>query len=106
MKNILEIEESIRAGYRKKIWKKFVKAVQDFELIEDGDRIAVGVSGGKDSLLLCKLFQELKKDRSKNFELQFISMNPGFEAMDIDKFEQNIHFCISVECLKIKIVKI
>ena len=90
MKNILEIEESIRAGYRKKIWKKFVKAVQDFELIEDGDRIAVGVSGGKDSLLLCKLFQELKKDRSKNFELQFISMNPGFEAMDIDKFEQNL----------------
>ena len=58
--------ESLRTTYRKKIWSKFVKAIKDFNLIEDGDRIAVGVSGGKDSLLLCKLFQEMKKDRSKN----------------------------------------
>ncbi len=50
----------------------------------------MGVSGGKDSLLLCKLFQELKKDRSKNFELKFISMNPGFEAIDVDKFKENL----------------
>lgn len=90
MKEIREIEESIRNSYRKKIWKKFVKAVQDFQLIEDGDKIAVGVSGGKDSLLLCKLFQELKKDKSKDFEVKFISMNPGFEAMDVDKFRQNL----------------
>ncbi|HEY4533780.1 MAG TPA: tRNA 2-thiocytidine biosynthesis protein TtcA, partial [Fusobacterium sp.] len=83
MRERLEIEESIRGTYRKKIWKKFIKAIQDFELVEDGDKIAVGVSGGKDSLLLCKLFQELKKDKSKNFELHFISMNPGFEAMDV-----------------------
>ncbi|WP_270749485.1 tRNA lysidine(34) synthetase [Fusobacterium hominis] len=82
--------ESIRTTYRKKIWSKFVKAVKEFNLIEDGDKIAVGVSGGKDSLLLCKLFQELKKDRSKNFEVAFISMNPGFGAMDMDKFKQNL----------------
>lgn len=90
MKDIREIEESIRSGYRKKIWKKFVKAIQDFDLIKDGDKIAVGVSGGKDSLLLCKLFQELKRDKSKNFEVKFISMNPGFEALDIDKFQENL----------------
>lgn len=84
------IEESLRTKYRKKIWTKFIKAIKDFELIQDGDRIAVGVSGGKDSLLLCKLFQELKKDRSKNFEVKFISMNPGFEAIDIDKFKENL----------------
>ena len=80
--------ESLRTSYRKKIWRKFIKAVNDFNLIEDGDRIAVGVSGGKDSLLLCKLFQELKRDKSKNFEVAFISMNPGFEALDIDQFKK------------------
>ncbi len=85
-----KIENSLRTTYRKKIWSKFVKAIRDFNLIEDGDKIAVGVSGGKDSLLLCSLFQELKKDRSKNFEVKFISMNPGFEAMDVDKFKENL----------------
>ena len=64
-----KIEESLRTTYRKKIWKNFIKAIKEFDLIKDGDKIAVGVSGGKDSLLLCKLFQELKKDRSKNFEV-------------------------------------
>lgn len=82
--------ESIRTTYRKKIWRKFIKAVNDFNLVEDGDKIAVGVSGGKDSLLLCKLFQELKKDRSKKFEVAFISMNPGFGSMDMEKFKQNL----------------
>ena len=84
------IEESLRTKYRKKIWSKFVKGVKEYNLIEDGDRIAVGISGGKDSLLLAKLFQELKKDRSKNFELAFISMNPGFEAMDMEQFKKNL----------------
>ena len=85
-----KIEESLRTTYRKKIWRNFIKAIKDFDLIKDGDKIAVGVSGGKDSLLLCKLFQELKKDRNKNFEVKFISMNPGFEAIDIDKFKENL----------------
>ena len=85
-----KIEESLRTTYRKKIWRNFIKAIKDFDLIKDGDKIAVGVSGGKDSLLLCKLFQELKKDRSKNFEVKFISMNPGFEAIDVYKFKENL----------------
>lgn len=89
--------ESLRTSYRKKIWRKFIKAINDFNLIEDGDRIAVGVSGGKDSLLLCKLFQELKRDKSKNFEVAFISMNPGFEAMDIEQFKKNLEI-LNVPC--------
>ena len=89
--------ESLRTSYRKKIWRKFIKAVNDFNLIEDGDRIAVGVSGGKDSLLLCKLFQELKRDKSKNFEVAFISMNPGFEAIDIEQFQKNLEI-LNIPC--------
>lgn len=82
--------ESIRTTYRKKIWSKFIKAVKDFDLVQDGDKIAVGISGGKDSLLLAKVFQELAKDRTKKFELAFISMNPGFESMDVDQFKRNL----------------
>ena len=78
-----KIEESLRTTYRKKIWKNFIKAIKDFDLIKDGDKIAVGVSGGKDSLLLCKLFQELKKDKSKNFEVKFISMNPSLDRKSV-----------------------
>ena len=98
-KNLNEdmVLESLRTSYRKKIWRKFVKAINDFNLIEDGDKIAVGVSGGKDSLLLCKLFQELKRDKSKNFEVAFISMNPGFEAMDIEQFEKNLKM-LNIPC--------
>ncbi|MGL5277892.1 MAG: tRNA lysidine(34) synthetase [Cetobacterium sp.] len=84
------VEYSIRSTYRKKIWSKFTKAIKDFDLIQDGDKIAVGVSGGKDSLLLSKLFQELKKDKSKNFEVAFISMNPGFGSMDLEQFKINL----------------
>ena len=84
-----EVIESIRGPYRKSIWTKFVNAVNEFNLVEDGDKIAIGISGGKDSLLLAKLFQELKKDRSRNFELVFISMNPGFEALDVDQLKKN-----------------
>jgi len=82
--------ESLRKTYRKKIWTKFIKAVKDFDLIKDGDKIAVGVSGGKDSLLMAKLFQELAKDRTRKFEVAFISMNPGFEAMDMEQFKNNL----------------
>lgn len=85
-----KVVESIRIKYRKKIWRKFIRAIGDFDLIQEGDKIAVGVSGGKDSLLLAKLFQELKKDRSKNFEIAFISMNPGFGSMDLDAFRENL----------------
>lgn len=80
----------LRTSYRKKIWSKFTRAIKEFNLVEDGDKIAIGVSGGKDSLLLSQLFIELKKDRSKNFEVAFISMNPGFKTEDLEKFKKNL----------------
>ena len=97
MKNVEEIEESIRTTYRKTIWTKFVKAINDFNLIEDGDKIAIGVSGGKDSLLLVKLFHELKKDKSRNFEFKAVSLNPGFRQYDLDNFKKNLEK-LNIDC--------
>lgn len=68
---------------RKRIWSKFIKAINDFNLIEDGDKIAIGISGGKDSILLVNLFKELKKDKSRNFEFVPITLNPGFKEKDL-----------------------
>ena len=73
-----EIERSIQKKYRSELWSPFIRALKEFELVEEGDRIAIAISGGKDSLLLSKLFQELKRASKTNFELVFISMNPGF----------------------------
>lgn len=77
-KPIAEIERNLIKKYRKPIWSKFIKAVKDFKLVEEGDRIAVGVSGGKDSMLMAKLFQELKKHGEVNFDVEFIAMDPGY----------------------------
>lgn len=73
-----DIERSIVTKYRKKIWNKFIKAIQEFNLVNNGDKIAVAVSGGKDSLLMAKLFQELQKYSPTKFELEFIVADPGY----------------------------
>jgi tRNA(Ile)-lysidine synthase TilS/MesJ/rhodanese-related sulfurtransferase len=73
-----EIERSLIKKFRKPIWRKFVKAIQEYELIQEGDKIAVCISGGKDSMLMAKLFQELKKHGKMEFELVFLVMNPGY----------------------------
>lgn len=76
--DIVEIERSIIKKYRKQLWTPFIKGVKEFEMIQDGDKIAVCISGGKDSLLLAKLLQEMQKHGTTKFELEFIAMNPGF----------------------------
>ena len=73
-----EIERCIVKRYKKHIWSKFLKAINDYKLISNGDRIAVAISGGKDSLLMAKMFQELKKYSNINFELVFLAMDPGY----------------------------
>ena len=77
-KSLEEIERSIVKRYRKPIWSKFCKAIKEYNLIEEGDKIAVAISGGKDSLLMAKLFQELQRHGQTNFELEFIAMDPGY----------------------------
>lgn len=77
-----EIERSIVKKFRKPIWRKFTQALNEYELIQDGDKIAVCISGGKDSMLMAKLFQELKRHGRNNFELVFLVMNPGYNDIN------------------------
>ncbi len=82
VRDLTEIERSIIKKFRKPIWTKFIRGIQEYDLIKDGDKIAVCLSGGKDSYLLAKLLQELQKHSHYNFELEFIAMNPGFHDIN------------------------
>ena len=73
-----EVEKSIQKKYKKKLWRPFCKAINQYELVEPGDKIAVCISGGKDSMLMAKLFQELKRHNKFEFELVFLVMDPGY----------------------------
>ncbi len=84
-----EIEKTIIKTYRKEIWTKFTKAIKDFSLIKENDKIAVCISGGKDSFLLAKCLQEIKKHGKINFELEFISMNPGYNSNVLKSIKKN-----------------
>lgn len=84
------IERSIQKKYRSELWSPFIRGLKEFELVKDGDKIAVAVSGGKDSLLLSKLFQELKRASKTNFEVVFISMNPGFNEINLQNLKKNL----------------
>ena len=83
------IERSIIKTYRKEIWARFVKAVKEFNLVNDGDKIAVCISGGKDSFLLAKCMQELKKHGKINFEMVFLCMNPGYNEKNLELIKKN-----------------
>ena len=82
-------EESIRKGFHKKLIEPFTRACRDYELISEGDRIAVCISGGKDSMLMAKLFQEIQKHRKMNFELVFLAMDPGYNRENRELIERN-----------------
>lgn len=84
-----DIERSIIKKFRKNIWCQFTKAVREYDLIQDGDKIAVCISGGKDSMLMAKLFQELKKHGRNNFELVFLIMNPGYHERNWKCIQNN-----------------
>lgn len=78
-----DIEHLIRKPLRRELWTPFIQAIKDFALIEDGDRIAIAISGGKDSFLLAKLFQELHRFGKRNFSLQFFCMDPGYTTQHL-----------------------
>ena len=83
------IEESIRNEFKRSLFEPFTKAVREYELIAEGDRIAVCISGGKDSMLMAKLFQEIQRHRKVNFDLVFLSMDPGYSKETKDGIRSN-----------------
>ena len=89
MNDLLNIERSIIKKYRKEIWRMFVKAVRDYKMINDGDKIAVCISGGKDSFLLAKCLEELKRHGDIDFDLVYLTMNPGYNQKNLDRLLEN-----------------
>ena len=84
-----EVERSINKKFHKGIWSRFTAAINDYELISEGDKIAVCISGGKDSMLMAKLFQELKRHNKFPFEVEYIVMDPGYSEPNRRQIEEN-----------------
>ncbi|MDK2804291.1 MAG: hypothetical protein PWR23_1295 [Peptostreptococcaceae bacterium] len=101
------IERSIIKTYRKGIWSKFLKALNDYEMIQPGDRIAVAISGGKDSMLMAKLFQELQKFSKIPFEVEYIAMDPGYHPSIRELMMDNFNYLnIPIKVFETDIFKI
>ena len=84
-----DVELSLRKKFKKNIWSKFAKAITTYELVKPGDRIAVCISGGKDSMLMAKCFQELKLHNKFEFEVKFLVMDPGYSPENRKVIEEN-----------------
>ena len=89
MERYREIEKSIIKKYRKEIWSKFIKAIKDYKLIQENDKIMVCISGGKDSFLLAKCIQELIRHGMVPFEAKYVVMNPGYKDENINQIINN-----------------
>mgnify|MGYP002515670317 FL=1 len=85
------VERGIITTYRKRIWSKFIKAVKDYQLVNDGDKICVCISGGKDSMLMAKLFQELHRHSDVPFEVEYVVMNPGYNDSNLELIKSNLN---------------
>ena len=85
-----DIERSIITSYKKRIFGRFLKGIKEFKMISDGDKIAVCISGGKDSFLLAKCMQELKVHSRYKFDLVFIVMDPGYTSDNLKKIKENL----------------
>ena len=89
MEKYQEIERSLITTYRKDIYSKFTKAVRDYKLINENDNIMVCISGGKDSFLLAKCIQELKRHSKVNFDVHYVVMDPGYNEYNRSFIEDN-----------------
>jgi len=90
MERYKEIERSIITTYRGRLWSKFTRAIREYDLISENDKICVCISGGKDSMLLAKLFQELKRFSKINFEVIYLVMNPGYNEKNLELIKYNL----------------
>jgi tRNA(Ile)-lysidine synthase TilS/MesJ len=98
------VERSLITKYRQNIWRPFIKSLQDYQLVNDGDRVAVCMSGGKDSALLAKLMQELQRHSHTRFDLVFTVMDPGYSQENLDIIKRNaeaLNIPVSIFCTDI-----
>lgn len=89
MKQLNEAERSIVKTYRKELWARFVKGISEYQMIQENDCIACCISGGKDSMLMAKLFQELKRHGKINFDVKYLVMDPGYNEENLQKIIDN-----------------
>ena len=89
MEKYKEIERSIITKFRKDIWRNFVKAVSEYELLNEGDKVMVCISGGKDSFLMAKCIEEIQKHGKFNFEARYVVMDPGYNEYNLDLIKMN-----------------
>ena len=85
-----EFEKSITVKYRAKIWSRFVKALKEYELLSPGDKVCVCISGGKDSMLMARLFMQLKKHSDFDFDAEYLVMNPGYNKLNQEVINKNL----------------
>jgi tRNA(Ile)-lysidine synthase TilS/MesJ len=90
MEKYQEIDRSIIKTYRGKLWAPFVRALKEYELIVPNDSVCVCISGGKDSMLLAKLFQELKRHSDFEFDVKYLVMNPGYNEFNLEYVKKNL----------------
>lgn len=92
MEKYQEIERLIITTYRSRLWSKFTKAINDYQLLREGDCVCVCISGGKDSMLLAKLFEELHKHSKYKFDVKYLVMNPGYNKENLDLIKHNLEY--------------
>lgn len=90
MERYLEIERTIITTYRSRLWSPFIKALKEYQLIKPYDHICVCISGGKDSMLMAKLFQELKRHSDFEFDVTYLVMNPGYNEHNLNHIKENL----------------
>ena len=107
MERYQEIERSIIKTYRSKLWANFIKAIKEYELLKENDKVCVCISGGKDSMLLAKLFQELQRHSDFPFEVKYVIMNPGYNEKNLNLIKKNVEILnIPAEIVKTDIFEI
>lgn len=107
MEKYKEIERSIIKKYRKYIWSKFIKAISEYELVKENDNIMVCISGGKDSFLMAKCFQELKRHGKYPFNVHYVVMDPGYTEKNLEQIKENAKILnIDIEIFKSDIFEV
>lgn len=107
MEKYEQIEKSITKKYRKEIWLRFISGIKEYDLIKEGDKIAVCISGGKDSMLMAKCIQELQKHSEIPFSAEYLVMDPGYNAINRQRINDNAEYLnIPVKIFETKIFDI